>query len=282
MVDTAFQTQYRQEYIAAFEQGLSKFRASAVTEAVIKGNTAQFLVAGTGGASAVTRGTNGLIPPRQDTLTTSSATLVEWHDKPRRTQFNIFGSQGDGRRILQAGSVKVLNRKIDDTIITTLGTGTLNSTTAATGSLAMFAKAKAKLARQDVDVDEEDNMFCAISPAASNYLMQVKEYAHADYVDVKEFVNPTLGGPAVRMKRWMGINFFESNRLAGIGTSSETCLMWHRNALGFAANVGDMEVDADYNREESYYWARSSIFMGASLLQNTGVYLVYHDGSAIA
>jgi len=30
-----------------------------------------------------------------------------------------------------------------------------------------------------------------------------------------------------------------------------------------AINSGEMEVDADYNREQSYYWARCSAFMGA-------------------
>ena len=54
-----------------------------------------FLVAGSGGATAVTRGLNGNIPPRVDSLTQVPATLVEWHDKPQRTEFNIFASQGD-------------------------------------------------------------------------------------------------------------------------------------------------------------------------------------------
>jgi hypothetical protein len=281
MADTAFQIQYRQEYIAVFEQKLSKFRAAVTSDAVIQGNQAVFLVAGTGGASAVTRGVNGLIPSRADALTQNTATLQEWHDKPRRTGFNIFGSQGDGRRILQEGSVKVINRKIDDTINGLLAAGTNNTGSAVTASLALFAKAQAKLARNDVDVDEEDNMFCAISPAANNYLMQVKEFAHADYVDVKPFAMPSVAGPKVMMRRWMGINFFVSNRLTGIGTSNESCLMWHRNAIGYAANNGEMQVDADHNREEDYYWARASVFMGGTLMQNAGVMVIAHDGSVV-
>jgi hypothetical protein len=31
--------------------------------------------------------------------------------------------------------------------------------------------------------------------------------------------------------------------------------------------------------ENAYYWARSSIFMGSALLQNSGVVAVNHDGS---
>jgi hypothetical protein len=56
--DTAFQIQYRQEFIQAFEQHQSLLRETVTTEAVIKGQQAVFLVAGSGGAVAVTRGIN--------------------------------------------------------------------------------------------------------------------------------------------------------------------------------------------------------------------------------
>ena len=81
MAETAPQIQYRQELVATFEEGTSWLRQTTVQEAVIKGNQATFLVAGSGGATAVTRGVNGLIPARADSLTQSTATLVEWHKK---------------------------------------------------------------------------------------------------------------------------------------------------------------------------------------------------------
>lgn len=79
MAESAPQVQYRQELVGAFEEGMSWLRQTTVTEAVIKGNQATFLVAGSGGASAITRGINGLIPARSDSLTQTTATLVEWH-----------------------------------------------------------------------------------------------------------------------------------------------------------------------------------------------------------
>ena len=48
MADSAFQIQYRQEFIAQFEQGASWLRTICTTEAAIKGNQAMFLVAGSG------------------------------------------------------------------------------------------------------------------------------------------------------------------------------------------------------------------------------------------
>lgn len=79
MADTAPQIQYRQELVSGFEEGMSWLRRTTITEAVIKGNQATFLVGDSGGATATTRGVNGLIPARADNLTQNTATLTEWH-----------------------------------------------------------------------------------------------------------------------------------------------------------------------------------------------------------
>lgn len=277
MSDTAFKKQYRDEFIAGFEQKQSLLRGTVVTESVINGNSAVFLIADTNDAEPVTRGVNGLIPARTDNLTQPEALLKEWHDKPRRTNFNIFASQGDGRRIMQEGTRKVMNRKIDQDIITELATGTLNTGAAVTGSLAFVMKAQTILGNNDVEVEDEDNMFAVGTPALRAYLMQTKEFASAEYVEVKPF-----SGPAIRMRRWAGFNWIFHNRLPGRGTAAEKCFFYHRNSIGHAVNSGDMKVLAGYNEEDDYYWARSSIFMGSKLLQNSGVVIGNHDGSAYA
>lgn len=275
MAETAFMKQYRDEFVAGFEFGMSMLRTTTTTEMVRQGNEAIFLVADTNDAEAVTRGVNGLIPSRADNLTQSTATLVEWHDKVRRTRFNIFGSQSDGRRIMQAGTVKVLNRKIDDTILAELGTATNDTGTAVTGSLAIVAKAKAILGINDVPVEEEDNMFGILSPAMEAYLLQDDSFTSADYVEMKP-----LAGPARKMRRWAGINWMVHSRVSGVGTSAEKCFVYHRSAIGHAADTEAVAAVPGYNEEEDYYWARTSLFMGSKLLQNSGVVVINHDGSA--
>jgi Phage capsid protein len=275
MAATAFQIQYRQEYLASFELGLSYLGASVTREAMIKGNQATFLVAGTGGASAVTRGVNGLIPARQDDLNQYTATLVEWHDLVQRTSFNIFASQGDGRRIMQDTTRKVMSRKIDYDILTELANATQDAGGAATMSLSLAVRAWTILANANVPVEEEDNMFFVVSPAAQAYLMQIKEFASSEYVDVKPFVGPTR-----RYRRWMGFNWILHSGLSGVGTAAELCYAFHRNAIGHAANTEDMEVAVGYEEEQAYSWARASAYMGSKILQNTGIVKVTHDGSA--
>jgi len=277
MAATAYQTQYRQEFISAFEQRQSLLSASVTREAVIKGNTATFLVAGSGSASAVTRGVNGLIPARNDDLNQYSATLVEWHDLVQRTGFNLFASQGDGRRIMQETTMGVINRKMDQDILTELSNATQDAGAAATLSLSKVMHAVAILGNADVPVQEEDNMFGIISPAGYAYLMQTKEFASADYVELKPF-----SGPIRTYRRWAGINWIMHPNLSGAAGAAELCYVYHRAAIGQAVNTGEMDMAVGVHEEQNYSWARCSVFMGSKILQNTGIVKITHDGSGFA
>lgn len=278
MAETAYQIQYRQEFIAGFEIMESRLRSAVTTEAVIKGNTATFLIADSNGAAAVTRGVNGLIPARADNLTQTSATLAEWHDLVRKTGFNIFASQGDQRRIMQQTTMGVINRKIDADIIAQLDTATVDTGAATTASTALVTKAQTILGVAEVPIEEEDNMFALISPAFRAYLMQTSEFADGDYVEVKPFV-----GPAKKYFRWMGVNWIVHPNVTGVGTSSEKCYMFHRSALGHAVDKNDvngMKTAVGYDEEHDYSYCRATVYMGSKLLQNSGVVQMLHDGSA--
>lgn len=81
MADTAFRTQYIEEWIAGFEERETWLRKTVTTKAQVNGNQAVFLVADSGSASAVTRGADGLIPARPDNNTQYTCTIREWHKK---------------------------------------------------------------------------------------------------------------------------------------------------------------------------------------------------------
>lgn len=277
MASTAFQTQYRQEFIAGFEQRTSDLRACVTTEAVIKGNTATFLVADSGGASAVTRGVNGLIPARSDNLTQTSATLAEWHDLVQKTGFNVFASQGDQRRIMQETSMAVINRKVDADIIAQLDTATIDTGTAATGSVALVAKSLGYLGNAKVPIQEVENMFGVITPGFWAYLMQTKEFSSGEYVDVKLY-----SGAIKKMWRWFGVNWIMHPELTGVGTALEKCYIFHKSAIGHAVDTSGIKSPVGYDEEQDYSWARCSAYMGSAKLQNAGIVQVKHDGSAFA
>lgn len=281
MGDTAFQIQYRQEAIATFEQHQSLVRDFVTTEAVIKGNQATFLVAGSGGAEAVTRGVNGMIPARADDLNQSTATLAEWHDLVRKTNFNVFASQGNQREIMQKTTMAVINRKIDSDIITLLNTGTQDTGAAKTASLFMAVRAQAILGNNGVPFD--GGITALITPAYLAYLQQAKEFANSEYVTKKPLDgdNPNWSD-APGFYRWLNINWIVHPSLPGKGTAAEKCFMFHKSSIGHAANTEGMQTPVGYDEEQAYSWARASIDMGGVLLQNSGVVVMNHDGSAFA
>lgn len=270
-------TLYREEYIASFEQNYSLLKVATVRETLIKGNSAVFLVAGSGGATAVTRGSNGQIPYKSVSNTQNTCTLVEKHGPFEMTGFDVFANQGNQKDIMMKASQAVLNRDIDQSIIDQLDTATVNTGSAVTASLNLVVKAKTILGNAEVDLTQEDKLFAAISPAFEGYLAQVKEFASADYVEVKPFV-----GPSRRYRRWFGINWMTHPNLTGNGTSSEYCYMWHQDAIGHAANSAEMMVDAGYERKQQVSWTNATLFHGAKVLQNSGIVQMVHDGSALA
>lgn len=279
MSDTAFQTQYRQEFIAGFEQKQSLLRDTTTTEAVIKGNTAVFLVADSGGATAVTRGANGMIPARADNLTQNSAVLLEWHDLARKTGFNIFASQGNQRQIMQDTTMGTINRKIDDQIITELNTATNDTGATATGSVSLFQYGRVILGNNSVPWDS--NVTLLATPALTAYLEQAPEFANAQYVDLRPYAGQDVAWRDKPMAyRWRNCLIIEHPNLPGKATSAEKCFLYHKSAIGHAANTGEMSTTVGYDEEQDYSYARASIFMGAKLLQNSGVVVINHDGSA--
>ena len=285
MAAAAPQVQYRQEFIAGFIQRQSLLRDVVTHEAVIKGNQATFLVADTNG-SAVTRGVNGLIPSTENSNTQVTATLVEKHDLRQMTGFNIFQSQSDQRAIMQMNAMSVINRDIDSVILTELDNGTLDTgSTGATATLTMIQKAMTQLQNNGVPWDGQ--VYCVISAAFLSYMMAIPTFASADYVVVKPAVNfPGLNASSPNASgqgwyRWMNINWIVSSQISGVGTSSEKCFMFHRNAIGHAVNSGGMTAAIGYDDEQDYSWARCTLFHGAKVLQNSGIVRMVHDGSAL-
>lgn len=277
MASTAFQTAYRDQFIQGFEARTSFLRAAVTSDGVVKGGSYVFNVIDSGSATAQTRGVNGLLQARHDNNTQSTATLAEWADLVRKTGFNVFASQGNQIDAMQRTTMAVLNRKIDLDIIAQLDASThATASVAAPATLAMVASAIGILGKNFVPIDEVENMFAVVTPAFWGYLMQIKEFANGDYVDVK----PLGGGISKPYRRWMDINWIRSPLLTGMGTSSEKCYMFHRSAVGHGYDSATLQSPVGYDEEQDYSWARCSGYFGSKLLQNSGVIQMLHDGSA--
>jgi len=271
----AAKVQYREAMVDQFEQKSSVLRNTCTKETVRSGNQAVFLVAGANGDTAVTRGTNGMIPYGNPQNAQTTITLVEKHAPYELTGFNVFASQGDQLRVMREASMAVINRDIDLTILAALASATIDTGDSTTATVAMVLGAKAELGNNDVDTTEADNMFAIVSPSFMAYIQQAPEFSSSDYVDFK-----TYSGATRRMLRWLGVNWIESSRITGKGTSTEFCYMFHRSAIGYSVNLGEDKIDVGYDSKQDTSWSRATIYHGAAVLQNSGIVQLKHDGSA--
>lgn len=282
MSSSAYQTTYRAEIINGFDKTVSVLRDTITTDYMDKGGSAVFLVADSSGQTARTRGNNGLIQADPLALTQNTATLVPWHKLVTVSDFNMFASQGDLHKPMQAACMASINRKVDDDIISVLNTGTVNTGTAVTGSVQLVQKARGILGTNKVPNDGQLTLLA--TPALITYLMQAPEFANSQYVNARPYADG--GAPAYGDKRmvykWLGLTVIEDPTLPSIGTASAKCFMFHKSAIGQALNKNALEFDMDFNREQKYSWSNCTAFFGTKLLQNSGIVVINHDDSAIA
>lgn len=276
MADTAFQRMYRQEFIAGFEKRQTLVRHTVIVETEVRGNEAVFLVADSGGATAVTRGVNGDIPTRPDNLNQFTVTLKEWHDVPERTNFNIFASQGDGRKIMQHTCMAVINRQIDNDIHDALGNATNTWGSAAVATLDLITLAKTKLGNAFALKDAP--VFALITPAFYGRLMGFNQFTSADFISMKRFE----GVDKSYAFNWYGVNWIVDADLPGVGTDSAVCFMYSQNAMGHACDMERVQTYVGYDDKNDKSWARCSTYMGSKLLQNSGVIKMLHLESALS
>lgn len=200
----------------------------------------------------------------------------------RKTGFNVFASQGNQRAIMQQTTMAVLNRKMDDQIITELNTGTVSIGSATTlPSVSLFQNGRVKLSNASVPWDSNITLLC--QPAFLAYLEQSPEFTNAQYVDLRPYAgNEPSWKDKPMAYRWRNCLIVEHPNLPGRGTSSEISFMYHKSAIGHAVDSSGLQTPVGYDEEQDYSWARASCYMGAKLLQNSGVVVITADGSAYA
>jgi hypothetical protein len=276
MATTAFQTLYRDEWIAAFERDKSTLRETTTRESMIRGRQAVFLVASSG-SEAVTRGGNGLIPSTPLSLTQNTVTLAEAHSLKQMTGFNLFAGQSNQREIMQNMTRVEINRHVDDIIIDILTTGTVEPTATA-GIMTKQLVTEATTLLWNGNVPNDGQVFGLLTPAAWGHLSDIPEFANSQFVGATPLVEgaPTMGKP---MKNWLGVNWMMHTGLVGVGTATAECYIYHKSAIGYGYASGEIMASAGYDDEQDYSWARATVYDGALKLQNSGIVVINHDDS---
>lgn len=280
-MSTAQQVIYADTFVEGFEQKVSILRETVTTKTIAKGGQFFFLVASSGGAAAVTRGPNGLIPARDDAQTQVGVTLKEAHDLQRKTGFDIFRGQADQQAIMRMTGMKVINREIDNAIINAAVLGTVAIAGAVTLQKAVANTIATKLGNAfALEDDMEGEVSAVVTPAAWAYLTDITSFASSLYTERnKGAVDRGVPQPKER-GYWMGMWWYKSALLPGVGTNAATCVVYHKAALGHAVDRATIAGMIGRDEEQDYSWARHSVYHGAQLLQNAGIVKFTHDDSA--
>lgn len=267
------QSLYRDEFVASFEQRQSYLRDSVTNEAMVKGNSAIFLVTGQAD-SMKERGVDGLIPAANETDSQVTISLKEMHHRATATSFDIFGGQSDRRRILQERGMKAANKEIDDSILASLAaaTNSYSSGSAVTLTYGKLVDILSSLYANQVDNDGQ--ITCVWTPKAMARIMTFAQATSVDYVNTK----PLVEGP--QPFKFLGAMHIMHPRIAGASTSTASNYVYHKTAVGHAADTAGIKTDIGYNGEHDYSYARHSIFHGSKILQNAGVLKVVTDDTA--
>lgn len=268
---------YRDEFVASFEQRQSYLRDTVTNEAMVKGNSAIFLVTGQA-ESMKERGVDGLIPASNETDVQVTINLKEMHHRTTATNFDIFQGQSDRRRIMQMRGMVAANKEIDDSITAALASATnLWSTGTAITSITIGVLVDMISELYEQQVDNDGLITCVWTPKLYARVMTLAQVSSVDYVDKK----PLIDGP--QPFKFLGATHIMHPRLPGVGTATAANYIYHKAALGHAVDTAGIKTDIGYNGEHDYSYARHTLYHGSKILQNAGILRVNHnDTTAIS
>lgn len=166
-------------------------------------------------------------------------------------------------------SAMALGRVHDKTIVTALRA----TTTAPVGAFADLMsiqtalKARQVLIANDVGVEDGD-VFFAVDSVSWTQLLGDKRFANADYQ------GPALPYQTAGLaKTTMGIHFFQlsdKTLRTGDAANQATCLMWHRNAIGFGY-VRELTGSVAWDNRKDCWTHNMRMRIGSRILLNEGV-----------
>lgn len=274
--NTVMATIYGKEFVQAYEQKQSLLRGTVTTEGEVKGDNFVFIIEGAAD-EATERGANGLIPYASDDQTSATCTLKEYHHLARKNNFNVYSSSVPQRKSMQNRGVISINNKTDSLILTQLATTTYS----ANGGSAIAGMAIGNLLEACAILDEnkvpdDGERYGLLTPMAWAHAMKITQFSSGDYVPDRPFMRYT------QWRTWNGVKWCRHPNLSGVTTSSASCFVYHKSAVGHGLNMGEMVTKVGQNDEQDYSWARTSAYQGSKALQVAGVVkLIHNDTTAL-
>lgn len=277
-IDIAFKEKFNKDLHLEFTQQGSLFRGCVRTDGEVDGKTVYFQKLGT--LTMQDKARNGEVPITNPAHNRVSASMIDKYlrtaiDKLDITKLSTEVKSGYVSQMAQAAA-----DYCDDLLIDTMDAGaTLTIGDYGSSDTDWIDENMALEIGEKFDrynIPRDGKRYCAVTPRQWAALMKIDTYRRSDYVG-GDLPFKKMGN---KMRTWNDINWFMSNRLNGVGTTTAVCLAWHERAVGHGIN-SDYSVIWDWNNPMQAWDGVGALSMGACVIDANAVIEVRVDDTTM-
>lgn len=279
-IDTAFVEQYNTDVLHVLQRMEPKFPGMA-RPGRVNGDTAYWQRYGTLGTQTKVRGAR--LTATDIAHTRKSVTIADSYVYSEIDDLDLLKINVDERQAYARAHVAALNREKDDVALTAWIAGVGADLGPGNGvALALSHALDLMEWFSDNHVPDDGRRFVAVSPKTWSKLLQIDQFANADYLTSAEAGRPFEGATA---KRWLTFNWFMHATAKDPATEASkgglpivaatevvSNLAWHTDMVGFA-DQGYVPATWDWENDLQGWSCGSRMAIGACVLEPDGVQL---------
>lgn len=262
-IDESFVRQFESEVHEAYQRQGSKLRSTVRTRNNVGGSSTTFQKIGTG--IATTKARHGAITPMNLDHEPVECTLSDWYAGEWIDKLDELKQEHSERRVAVNAGAWALGRKTDEQIIAALD-ATTNSIVASASGLTKPKIYEAFETLGNADVFEEGKMYALVGYQQWTNLLDLQEFASADYIGPGELPFVKEG---VEAKRWMGTLWMTHSGLPLASTTRK--VFWFRDDAVGHASGSDVTTDITWHGDRAAYFVNNMMSQGACLIDAAGV-----------
>ncbi len=261
-IDTAFIRQFETEVHLAYQRMGSKLRNTVRTVSNVNGSTVRFQKIGTGSASTKSR--NGMVTPMELTHTTVDVTLSDFYAAEYIDKLDELKTNIDERQAVATSAAAALGRKTDELLYTAMDAGANSSSIGGSEAVTKASLLSLFETFGTNNIPEDGGRYLAMNPKGYADLFLLNEFASSDFVGEQNL--PFAGG--MSMKEFLGFKIFSTAAI----TAGKN-MAYHTSAVGLGIGA-DVSTELNYVPEKVSHLATSMMSMGATVIDDNGVYEV--------
>jgi len=257
----AYSIQYGHEVHAAYQRMGTKLRNTVRVRNNVKGAITVFQKVGKGAAS--TKARHGKVPVMNVDHSAVECQLSDYYAGDWLDKLDELKVEHDERAVLTNAGAYALGRKTDELIITELDRSSNFALDGTTG----LTKDKVLTAFEmlgDADVPDDGDRFAVIGWKQWSDLMNITEFAHADYIG-----NDELPWKGTQAKKWLGTLWMPHSGMTK-ANSVRSCYWYHKTAIGHACGA-DVKTEITYQGDRAAWFVNNFMSQGSVLVEPTGV-----------